>query len=490
MKLTGIIDRSLGQICLRGFAPIKELARISIADYTYQRNLLDKQQARISNFLDNEQFLFFPEVILCFRIKSNIEQKRQMNSLQSIELGKNIITQNRKISIKFIKNKTDLKLAELNIDDTFLNSLISNGNYLFHRIDGNHRLSASEETESSFVNNLKIPYCIIIGEDFYENGKKIEEHSKEFDKAVQVYFHNINTKVIPLTSEENLKGIVNNKDRFSDEELSKIINTDGTFLRNLLTEVKDYNAYPNLKNIIRDYEKTFSVILTNLLKDKINISDTELIRNILSESNTLLSKFSLRYNSEILLALIYFLFTKKNGESFLDWAKINRLDAIDDISSENIINLYEESSKREINVFVAMPYFSRDIVESHNKIYIRAIEKIKNDYDININLYKIMTYEGASVNIINDIFEKIKNCQIFIANITNNNPNVTYEMGWARALNIPIIIAKEKDSEPKSDYKLDSYFEYQKEAYTTLEDSISKHLKNILKDIYKFTITQ
>lgn len=490
MKLTGIIDRSLGQICLRGFAPIKELARISIADYTYQRNLLDKQQARISNFLDNEQFLFFPEVILCFRIKSNIEQKRQMNSLQSIELGKNIITQNGKISIKFIKNKTDLKLAELNIDDTFLNSLISNGNYLFHRIDGNHRLSASEETESSFVNNLKIPYCIIIGEDFYENGKKIEEHSKEFDKAVQVYFHNINTKVIPLTSEENLKGIVNNKDRFSDEELSKIINTDGTFLRNLLTEVKDYNAYPNLKNIIRDYEKTFSVILTNLLKDKINISDTELIRNILSESNTLLSKFSLRYNSEILLALIYFLFTKKNGESFLDWAKINRLDAIDDISSENIINLYEESSKREINVFVAMPYFSRDIVESHNKIYIRAIEKIKNDYDININLYKIMTYEGASVNIINDIFEKIKNCQIFIANITNNNPNVTYEMGWARALNIPIIIAKEKDSEPKSDYKLDSYFEYQKEAYTTLEDSISKHLKNILKDIYKFTITQ
>lgn len=490
MKLTGIIDRSLGQICLRGFAPIKELARISIADYTYQRDLLDKQQARISNFLDNEQFLFFPEVILCFRIKSNIEQKRQMNSLQSIELGKNIITQNGKISIKFIKNKTDLKLAELNIDDTFLNNLISNGNYLFHRIDGNHRLSASEETESSFVNDLKIPYCIIIGEDFYENGKKMEEHSKEFDKAVQVYFHNINTKVIPLTSEENLKGIVNNKDRFSDEELSKIINTDGTFLRNLLTEVKDYNAYPNLKNIIRDYEKTFSVILTNLLKDKINISDTELIRNILSESNTLLSKFSLRYNSEILLALIYFLFTKKNGESFLDWVKINRLDAIDDISAENIINLYEESSKREIKIFVAMPYFSKDIVESHNKIYTRAIEKIKNDYDININLYKIMTYEGASVNIINDIFEKIKNCQIFIANITNNNPNVTYEMGWARALNIPIIIAKEKDSEPKSDYKLDSYFEYQKEAYTTLEDSISKHLKNILKDIYKFTITQ
>mgnify|MGYP000361136580 CR=1 FL=1 len=36
----------------------------------------------------------------------------------------------------------------------------------------------------------------------------------------------------------------------------------------------------------------------------------------------------------------------------------------------------------------------------------------------------------------------------------------------------------------------DSYFEYQKEAYTTLKDGISKHLKNILKDIYKFAITE
>ena len=39
----------------------------------------------------------------------------------------------------------------------------------------------------------------------------------------------------------------------------------------------------------------------------------------------------------------------------------------------------------------------------------------------------------GSFDMIDDIFRKIKNCNIFISNITGNNPNVTYEMGWARA---------------------------------------------------------
>ena len=45
MILRGILDSSLnGQLCIRGFAPIKQLARYSKADYSYQRNLLAEQQ--------------------------------------------------------------------------------------------------------------------------------------------------------------------------------------------------------------------------------------------------------------------------------------------------------------------------------------------------------------------------------------------------------------------------------------------------------------
>tara|TARA_B110000902_G_scaffold111846_1_gene131895 strand:- start:1409 stop:1705 length:297 start_codon:yes stop_codon:yes gene_type:complete len=86
MILRGILDRSLSsQICIRGFAPIKELAKISRADYSYQRNPIYEQQEEISAFLDEEEFLFFPEVILSYKIKSDYT-KLQDKSLTPIQL--------------------------------------------------------------------------------------------------------------------------------------------------------------------------------------------------------------------------------------------------------------------------------------------------------------------------------------------------------------------------------------------------------------------
>lgn len=58
MKLTGLLGNSLnGQLCLRGFAKIKDLARVSKADYTYQRNPIDRSD--ISDFLEKQAYLFF-----------------------------------------------------------------------------------------------------------------------------------------------------------------------------------------------------------------------------------------------------------------------------------------------------------------------------------------------------------------------------------------------------------------------------------------------
>ena len=68
MIIQGILDNSLnGQLCIRGFANIKDLARLSEADYSYQRGLLDRSD--ISDFLENQTYLFFPEVILSYKFK-------------------------------------------------------------------------------------------------------------------------------------------------------------------------------------------------------------------------------------------------------------------------------------------------------------------------------------------------------------------------------------------------------------------------------------
>lgn len=59
MILQGILDNSLnGQLCIRGFANIKDLARLSTADYSYQRGLIERSD--ISDFLENQSYLFFP----------------------------------------------------------------------------------------------------------------------------------------------------------------------------------------------------------------------------------------------------------------------------------------------------------------------------------------------------------------------------------------------------------------------------------------------
>lgn len=94
-----------------------------------------------------------------------------------------------------------------------------------------------------------------------------------------------------------------------------------------------------------------------------------------------------------------------------------------------------------------------------------------------------MNNKGETQDQIQDIINKIKKCTFFFADITNNNPNVTYEMGWARALNKKVIIVKEEASEPpKSDYKNDTYHPYKAKALqSTLGDVIEKNIEEELK---------
>ena len=69
----GIIERSLGGfVCIRGFAPFKELSENSevneAANAKYQRDLISEHREEIRNFMDNGAYLFFPEVILSYTV--------------------------------------------------------------------------------------------------------------------------------------------------------------------------------------------------------------------------------------------------------------------------------------------------------------------------------------------------------------------------------------------------------------------------------------
>ena len=87
MIIQGILDNSLnGQLCIRGFANIKELAQCSQADYTYQRNLIERTD--ITDFLETQEYLFFPEVILSYKIKHRFHKDKDV-PIRAIQKGKN-----------------------------------------------------------------------------------------------------------------------------------------------------------------------------------------------------------------------------------------------------------------------------------------------------------------------------------------------------------------------------------------------------------------
>jgi len=524
MIIRGILDKSLSkQTCIRGFARIKELARISKANPKYQRELIDKQKKVISNFLTEENYLFFPEVILSVKLKYDytIGKLEKVSPLTLLETKKpfNSNVDSLKINISERKNsktfdvggRDEVKIVELEFDDGELQQLILNNLHPFHRIDGNHRLSAAEQIkENDRIFSMDVPFCIVLFEEltveeFNPRTGNIEKKTTNTnEKFERVVFYNINSKTVPLTLEQNLKGILGEREYFDDEEIKNIFKYEGANVglnaRNLGIRVNPED-FQSLKVLLDGNKWSMSLNifkLHNQFKKSIPSTITlsiERIYEALQGINTVYhddENLKKNKNAEILLAFLYYksFSDKTTFNIFYNWIVNNHLFEAEEAKAESIIRIFNKIKEQEIKVFVAMPYFSDAIVASHNEIYEGVIKDIKDNHGINISLHPIMTYKGESINIVNDIFEKIKGCNIFIANITENNANVTYEMGWAKALKIPVIIVKEvKAEDPKSDYKLDFYATYDKEAHITLKNEVSKHIKEILIEKYKFKLT-
>lgn len=101
--------------------------------------------------------------------------------------------------------------------------------------------------------------------------------------------------------------------------------------------------------------------------------------------------------------------------------------------------------KEEINyyphIFVVMP-FTSDLEDVY---YLGIHETVKS---LNLNCKKVdeMEYVGG---ILEQIYDSIQNSQIIIAEVSDPNPNVYYEVGYAHALNKKVIlITKDVSSAP------------------------------------------
>ena len=92
--------------------------------------------------------------------------------------------------------------------------------------------------------------------------------------------------------------------------------------------------------------------------------------------------------------------------------------------------------------------------DNYDDLYQDVIKSVceKNGYEV----YRADEGLGTGL-ILNDIISAIKNSAIVIADITPNNPNVFYEVGFAHALEKPTILLNEKSQREKLPFDISGF---------------------------------
>jgi hypothetical protein len=124
-------------------------------------------------------------------------------------------------------------------------------------------------------------------------------------------------------------------------------------------------------------------------------------------------------------------------------------------------------------VFVIMPFN-----EQFNDIYKLGISKAV----ANLKLLKLKVERADDTilqkAIIKKIREKIKDADLIIADVTGNNPNVLYELGYAHALEKSTIILTNDRNTIPFDLNEKANIEYNPGDTTKLKNQLIKHIKS------------
>ncbi|WP_336730186.1 hypothetical protein [Achromobacter ruhlandii] len=479
MILSGILHTSLGGFTvIRGVAPLGELARCSRFDSAYQRNLIETHRNEIEQFLADRQFLFFPEVVLSASLNFDYAKARGKNvqPLGDLFTGKGFTSNVDGLSVRAAKTKLPKRLeivggsaaptlAFLDIPEDQLTN--ENGLRLF-RIDGNHRLSVARDLKPGDATyQLDTPFCIVLHQDHTEK--------QRFEKVV---FHNINAKQIPLTSEENLRLILQTGDGalFRDEDLLTKASFGPAYwlARYLLSE---FNA-AFLSGLAKHFENkhTLALSLAQFLIAKAAVAgdadmtlllpEVKRVRQALIAVNACYSAATNQILREsachgVLTAFVYFALKNEGRQlpAFTRWIESNRIDRLSPatttrglgyhyhlgrtqaVDAASLVDVFESVlTARSREVFVSMQFGSPAGEEPVYKAIKAAIEEVNAKHgllaDLALSPVRIdHVNKGHSYTIADEILQVVNGCGLLIADLTQGNKNVYHEVGFLMGLN-------------------------------------------------------
>jgi hypothetical protein len=444
MILRGLMDQSLGGfVCIRGYAPLGDLARVSHANLDYQRELIKTHRETVIRFLRNRKSLFFPELILSCPLSYDFNKPRAISGLKpllDVLEGRGFKSNTNGIAVAIrrvpFKGMADtramnaLQVASLTLPD----GLLKTTPLPLFRIDGNHRLSAADQ-ESDFK-EIVAPFCIIL----FNSGHDDERNSKTI-------FHNINSKTIPLTSEENLRIILDSPEVFTDEALQEPTSFGLPYLlaRRAMPSIQ-LAAVPALANVLK-HPRTALVDLFTLLIEKKAIprSDSTLpdvvacfkqVDAIYAVDDELRTKHGLG----LFQAFVYFCLTDRDArllKPFKQWVSGNHLAALTQTDAHALIGIFESlHTAKARTIFVSMQ-FGETTDDTYDAI-VRTVEAINAQARPKIKIKPLRIdklNKGHSYTITDAILTAIEDSGLLIADLTHANPNVYHEVGYMMGLN-------------------------------------------------------
>lgn len=531
MILSGILHTSLGGFTvIRGVAPLGELARCSRFDPAYQRNLIETHRSEIEQFLADRQFLFFPEVVLSAALAYDYAKARgrarEVQALADLHAGKAFKSNVDGLAVRVVKTKLPKglevvggsaapTLAYLEIPEEQLGR--DDGLRLF-RIDGNHRLSAARDLRPGDAAwGLETPFCLVLHQDPTEK--------QRFEKVV---FHNINAKQIPLTSEENLRLILQTGEGalFSDEDLLKRPSFGPAYwlARHLLPE---FNAV-FLSGLTKHFENrhTLALGLAQFLMAKQAVAseaDAARLQGEVGRIRQALIAVNAHYAEPtraslreagchgVLTAFVHFALKNEGRQlaAFARWIETNRIDRLSPatttrglgyhyhlgrtqaVDAASLVDVFESVlTARQRQIFISMA-FRQETQETFETIK-KTVRQINDKHQLDIRLREIRIDQfnkGHSYTIDDEILKVIEGCGLLIADLTFGNRNVYHEIGYLMGLNrgkgqaqenfILIADKKTRGDELESDigFNLKSWQQLRFDSTRQLEEGLTESIE-------------
>jgi nucleoside 2-deoxyribosyltransferase len=476
IKLQGLLGQTFGgYITIRGTAKFSDIVNHSEAK-EYQRETIQKHLQEISSYYEGRENLFFPEVILSLELKYNFDTpdaQSGVNPIQDIVGGKSFKSNVDAVDIQPLakRHKNDL----LKVINIFLNS----DEKVFGRIDGNHRLTATNTTN---IYNEEIPFCVVLFD------------SENIQKQEKMLFFNINSKAIPLTTEESLKSIFEDEVNFPNELLKNNSSFGWEYYFAKQIKRDELNSYfHNLHNLFNNnFLTTFLKLFKLLFEHKVlerEDGEIDKIRSALTEINTnIYSNEQLKNSSNSAVFIAFMFYQLKSPEliSFLkSWILKNEIFNIEELEPESIINIMSNIANHKVKkIFVAMPYYDHSKVTEYNKLFKEALTEVERSINLpfKLELIPIMRNRGESERIDQRLLNQIRSCDIFIADLTGKNENVLYETAFAEGVGIPSLLIKKENDIDESGNEITLPFDMDKRQYVPFqESSYYSSIKSIVK---------